>query len=213
MTAPYRRPPDSPQRWRAAAARPRRQLVGAVVGAVLAGALLAYGLDDDGPARDGPATPAPGLAAQGPPPTAALPVPPVPTPTASADPAAATAGAGQAAAGQTASLSLAELQELQQVWSSAPDPSDEFTRLTEQALLSDATQRFLQLRASGSRDAAELRGLADVIGPVLDAQVRRGDLARAAAVDLKRQLLELQYPQVAMQHAELARWVAGLPAP
>ena len=183
----------------------------AALAAAFGGALVAYLLNAEQAAGAAPlhALPTASVAAA----AVVLPVPPLATtPPAAATPAAPTPAWLKPAAHQIPALTLAELQELHATLAATPDPSGEFTQLTEQVLLADATQRFLQLRASGSADAAELNGLAQLITPALDAQLLRGDLTLADARALKWQLLQAQYPQPAMQQAELARWLAALPA-
>lgn len=197
----------SPYRLRPAAVTPRLELFGAAVAAALAGVLIAYTLnaeDRPAPASAGSSTapPQPALAAAAPVLTTAAPVAPAPT------------GAQQPAwlkpaNDQTPSLTLAELLELRDSLAASSDPGDEFTRLTEQMLLADATRRFLQLRHSATPDFEELHGLVELIGPVLDAQLKRGALTRAEALELKSKLLQVQYPQASMQQGELTRWLAA----
>ena len=208
MNAPIARNTDSVHRWRASAATPRLTLFGIALAAAVGGAFVAYVLNDE--------QPEPMVVAASPdqPPQAAV---------ASLPPVAATAPAAtsgvpkpawlKAPTEQTPGMTLAELEELQQTLTSSSAPADEqFTRLQEQVLLTDATQRFLQLRGSPNPDREELQGLARLIDPVLDAQLQRGELSRADALELKWQLLQVLYPQVDRQQAELTRWLAAHPA-
>lgn len=196
----------SPYRLRPAAVTPRLALLGAAVAAALAGVVIAYTLNDEGPPAVSAATERPVLQ----PPVAGA-----AAPAADAAPQRpATTGPPQPAwlkpaNDQTPALTLTELHELRDMSAAASDPGDEFARLTDQLLLADATRRFLQLRNSASPDLEELHGLVGLIGPVLDAQLKRGELTRADAIELKRQLLQVQYPHASMQQGELTRWLAA----
>jgi hypothetical protein len=185
---------------------PRLSLVGAAVAAALAGVLIAYVLSPAAPPAATSADPAtPNLPRPSAAPVLTATAPPVtPAPTGAQQPAWL-----KPANDQTPSLTLAELHELRDTLSASADPGDEFTRLTEQMLLADATRRFLQLRHSANPDFEELHGLVELIGPVLDAQLKRGELTRADAIDLKSKLLQVQYPQASMQQGELTRWLAA----
>lgn len=216
MTAPPARHPHSPHRLRPPAVTPRLPLFGAALAAAVGGALVAYFLDVEEASLDRPvaaerARPTAMPATQAAPAVrSALPapaVPPAPTTANAPGPSWLTPAAADAPA-----LTLAELQELQATLAATPDPGGEFARLSEQVLLSDAARRFLQLRAGGPVGDEELNGLVQLIGPLLDAQLRRGDLPLADAVDLKSKLLQAQHPQAPVQQAELARWLAAHPA-
>ena len=197
----------SPYRWRQPAVTPRLALLGAAVAAALAGVLIAYMWSPAGPSaapaadratpnvRPAPSA-APALAATSPTVAPAPAVAPQPTWLTPAN-------------DHTPSPTLAELQDLRDSLAASADPGDEFKRLTEQMLLVDATRRFLQLRHSASPDLEELHGLVELIGPVLDAQLKRGALTRNEAIDLKSKLLQVQYPQPSVQQGELTRWLAA----
>jgi hypothetical protein len=197
----------SPYRWRRrAAVTPRLALYGAAVGAAVVGVLIAYTLNAEKPS---PAA-AVDLMATAPKPPAAAAPPPAAAPLATPVPSAAQQPAWlKPANDQTPSVTLAELQELRDSLAASSDPGDALTQLTEQMLLADGTRRFLQLRSSAKPDLEELHGLVDLIGPVLDAQLKRGELTRSDAIELKAQLLQVQYPQASMQQSELTRWLAA----
>jgi hypothetical protein len=199
--------PSSPHRLRPAAITPRLGLLGAAVAAGLAGVLIAYLIHAESPPAASPAG-SPGNGSQQP--VAAAPVP-------AREAAPAMPAARQAPPPAwlrppndvSPTVALTELQELRDALATSANRNDEVTRLTERMLLVDATRRFLQLRGSPSPDLEELHGLVELIGPALDAQLQRGEVTRADAIELKLKLLQVQFPQASMQQGELTRWLAA----
>jgi len=112
-------------------------------------------------------------------------------------------------------LTLADLLELKSSLINAPDASGEFTRLAEQLLFVDATQRFQQLRTQGGQggDVHELQQVAEMVDESLDTRLRRGEIALADAHTLKQQLLQVRQPDATVRQAEFVRWAAANATP
>lgn len=120
----------------------------------------------------------------------------------------------QPAAGELApGLSLAELQELKAQLDGSANPNDEAGRMAQEMLFNDAALRLAWLLRSGGAPAAELHGLAKLVDQALDAQLARGHVTPAQALQHKAAVLQATVADAAQRQQLLQQWhLAKVPA-
>lgn len=107
-------------------------------------------------------------------------------------------------------LPLAELKELKAQLAAEGPARDEAGLMAEHLLFADATLRLKHLRLRGG-DAAELRGVAQIVDETLDTQLARGEVTPGEARDLKASVLQVIEPDAARRQALLAQWLQRHP--